>query len=83
MSKRKKVPKVFEIHAMWDEEAKVWVATSEDVPGLVTEAATQPVLLENLRELIPELLELNGVTPLGKEIPLSLLYRQSEVLHLT
>ena len=82
MSKRKKVPKVFEIHAMWDEEAKVWVATSEDVPGLVTEAATQPELLENLRELIPELLELNGVTPPGKQIPLSLLYRQSEVIHL-
>ena len=27
------------IHAEWDETAGVWVATSEDVPGLATEAA--------------------------------------------
>ena len=26
------------VTAEWDDEAKVWVATSEDVPGLVTEA---------------------------------------------
>ncbi|MDB9536924.1 DUF1902 domain-containing protein [Dolichospermum planctonicum CS-1226] len=26
------------VHAFWDEEAQVWTASSEDVPGLVTEA---------------------------------------------
>jgi hypothetical protein len=32
--------KLFFIRAEWDEEAAVWVATSDDVPGLATEAAT-------------------------------------------
>jgi hypothetical protein len=28
------------LKAGWDPEAKVWVATSDDVPGLITEAET-------------------------------------------
>jgi hypothetical protein len=28
------------VEAFWDEEAHVWVASSDDVPGLVTEADT-------------------------------------------
>jgi predicted RNase H-like HicB family nuclease len=57
----------FTVNAKWDDEAKVWVATSEDVPGLVTEAETIERLFEKLRVMIPELLEANG-TPLGKEV---------------
>jgi predicted RNase H-like HicB family nuclease len=53
---------VYEIHAQWDSEAGVWVAESEDVPGLVAEAESPNVLIQKLRTLIPELLELNGVT---------------------
>ena len=30
--------RVYEIRAQWDSEAGVWVAESEDVPGLVAEA---------------------------------------------
>ncbi len=41
-------------------EAGVWVATSDDVPGLVTEAKTFDGLLKKLRTIVPELLELNG-----------------------
>lgn len=48
------------IRAFRDGEAEVWVAESEDVPGLVTEAETMESLLEELRILVPELLELNG-----------------------
>jgi hypothetical protein len=48
-----------EIHAEWDEDAAVWVATSEDVPGLVTEAANMALLVERLKKIIPELMELN------------------------
>ena len=29
------------IRADWDVEAQVWVATSDDVPGLVAEAETE------------------------------------------
>lgn len=52
---------VFEIRAQWHSEAGVWVAESEDVPGLVAEADSPNALVEKLRTLIPELLELNGV----------------------
>tara|TARA_R110002110_G_scaffold111137_2_gene276801 strand:- start:1321 stop:1578 length:258 start_codon:yes stop_codon:yes gene_type:complete len=54
---------VLHINAVWDDEAKVWTATSEDVPGLATEAATQEDLLRKLRVMVPELLELNGLGP--------------------
>jgi predicted RNase H-like HicB family nuclease len=49
------------VRAFWDDEAEVWVATSDDVPGLVTEAATKEELLAKLQIMIPELLEANGV----------------------
>ncbi|UVC17087.1 DUF1902 domain-containing protein [Mesorhizobium onobrychidis] len=29
--------KKFLVTAQWDEEANVWVATSDDIPGLATE----------------------------------------------
>jgi len=48
------------INAMWDADAAVWVATSDDVPGLVTESKTFEALLKKLRTLVPELLELNA-----------------------
>jgi len=47
----------YHIQADWDPEAGVWVATSEDVPGLATEAETIEALTEKLRVMIPELLE--------------------------
>ncbi|MEZ4528792.1 MAG: DUF1902 domain-containing protein [Desulfobacterales bacterium] len=53
--------KQIRITAIWDSEAGVWVATSSDVPGLVTEADTSEQLIEKLKVLIPELLELNGL----------------------
>jgi Domain of unknown function (DUF1902) len=52
---------VFHVDAVWDPEAGVWAATSEDVPGLVTEAEALEVLTDKLRVLIPELLEANHV----------------------
>ena len=48
-----------EIKAFWDDEAEVWVAESDDVPGLITEAATMELLIERLQILIPELMGLN------------------------
>jgi predicted RNase H-like HicB family nuclease len=58
------------VAAEWDDEAKVWVATSDDVPGLVTEAASLDALHAKLAVMVPELLELNapsaakGLSPL-------------------
>ncbi|HTY55760.1 MAG TPA: DUF1902 domain-containing protein [Candidatus Binataceae bacterium] len=47
------------VKAVWDDEAKVWVAESNDVPGLVAEASHREELVRKLSGLIPELLELN------------------------
>jgi predicted RNase H-like HicB family nuclease len=49
----------YEIEAFWDQEAQVWVAESEDVPGLVTEADTLETLTNKLKQIIPELLQAN------------------------
>jgi predicted RNase H-like HicB family nuclease len=49
------------VTAIWDSEAKVWVATSEDIPGLVTEADTAEELEEKLKVMIPEMLFENGI----------------------
>ncbi|MDD5033304.1 MAG: DUF1902 domain-containing protein [Methylococcaceae bacterium] len=58
----------YQVEAFWDHGAQVWVASSEDVPGLATEAETVEALVDKLRTVIPELLELSGVTP-GADIP--------------
>jgi predicted RNase H-like HicB family nuclease len=58
------------IIAEWDEEASVWVAQSENVPGLVAEADTIPALITKLQVLVPEMLEENGNISAGHgEIP--------------
>ncbi len=56
-----KEAKVYNIQAFWDTEAEVWVATSDEVPGLATEAEKLENLNDKLREIIPELLILNGI----------------------
>lgn len=45
----------------WDNEANVWIATSNDIPGLVLESGSFDALLERTHFAIPELLELNSV----------------------
>lgn len=48
------------VRAVWDDEVDVWVATSEDIPGLATEASSLNDLIEKLKIMIPELLGANG-----------------------
>ena len=45
---------------IWDSEAAVWVAESDDVPGLVLESGSYDALVERVKHAIPELLELNA-----------------------
>ena len=66
------------VRAVWDDEVDVWVATSEDVPGLATEAATLDELMEKLKVMIPELLDENGFDDNG-EIPFRLLSEHSAI----
>jgi hypothetical protein len=49
-----------EIRARWESDAGVWIATSEDVPGLVVEADTWPRMIEEVRLVLPDLLEVSG-----------------------
>ncbi len=51
----------FQIDAFWHADVAVWVATSEDVPGLTTEADSLDALQQKLRVMVPELLMLNQV----------------------
>ena len=63
------------VTAEWDAEAAVWVAGSEDVPGLVTEADTIEHLMKKLTVMVPELLKLNRQRPTGENPPIELLAR--------
>jgi len=49
----------YKITFMWDDEAEVWIATSEDVPGLILEHDSLDVLMARVRLAAPEMLELN------------------------
>jgi|GluameStandDraft_1065615.scaffolds.fasta_scaffold124903_1 hypothetical protein len=44
----------------WDNTADVWIATSDDIPGLVLESGSYDALLERVRFAVPELLALNS-----------------------
>ncbi len=48
------------IKMTWDPDALVWIAESDDVPGLALESGSFDALLERVRFAIPELLALNG-----------------------
>jgi hypothetical protein len=70
--------KPYYVHAVWDDEARVWVASSEDVPGLAIESETAEAFVEKLKSLIPELLALNGRTD-TKPVVFELLTRRFEL----
>jgi len=56
------------VHADWDPEASVWVATTTDLKGLVTEAATIEALRAELPGIILDLLEEYGISDLPPSI---------------
>lgn len=66
------------VRAEWDEEASVWVATSDDVPGLATEEATMEGLIEKLKTMIPELLLANGIAT-EQDVPFEIMTRRFEI----
>ena len=49
---------VFTVEARWYED--MWVATSDDIPGLTVEARNLNELCDLLKVIIPELLEENS-----------------------
>ena len=49
----------YKVSFSWDEEADVWIAQSDDIPGLVLEGGSLDALIERVRFAAPELIELN------------------------
>jgi len=68
------------VKANWDDDAGVWHVVDSNVPGLNAEAKTQKGLERILRQMVPELVELNGLPHSDVEddcsVPLELIYRQ-------
>ena len=56
----------YSVKFMWDDEAAVWVATSDDIKGLVMEGGSADALVERVRIAVPELLELNSQKPAAR-----------------
>ena len=74
--------KPFFVRAEWDEEAGVWVATSDDVPGLATEEENLEKLITKLKIMIPELLAANTENQ-DDNIPFEILTRRFEIARRT
>jgi predicted RNase H-like HicB family nuclease len=49
----------YTIILFWDDEASVWVAESQDLPGLILESVSFDTLVERVKKAVPDLLELN------------------------
>jgi hypothetical protein len=75
MRVRRAIEKPIHVIATWNEEAKVWVAESEQVPGLAAEARSPDHLIEKLKGLIPELLNRKGRLPHGT-VPFALAFKE-------
>ena len=43
----------------WDDEASVWIAESQDLPGLILESGSFDALIERVKIAVPDLLKLN------------------------
>ena len=65
------------VRADWDDDAKVWVATSSDIDGLATEAATLDALSAKVITMVGELLELNGFTSEFADIPVHIVAQRT------
>ena len=50
----------YDIMLTWDDEASVWIAESDDIPGLILESASFDDLIERVKCAIPDLLEQDG-----------------------
>jgi hypothetical protein len=65
----------YRLDLSWDKDAAVWVATSDDIAGLVLESGSLDALIERVKIAAVELLELN--TPAQK--PAQILFNSTRV----
>lgn len=48
---------LYRIQAEWNQEDRCWIATSDDLPGLVTGADSLDELIGRLKVIIPDFLD--------------------------
>lgn len=58
----------YKVNFIWDEEAGVWIAQSDDIPGLILEGGSLDALIERVRFAAPELIELNNAPSVNRVI---------------
>ncbi len=66
------------VKAEWDAEAKVWVATTDDVSGFVAEADSFDALQPKVMAVLADLIELNGFESELAEIPVHIVASRTE-----
>jgi predicted RNase H-like HicB family nuclease len=69
---------LFIIKAEWDAEAQVWVAESDDVPGLAAEAKSIEALRPKILAMIADLIEENDMKVDGDDIAIHIIARSTE-----
>jgi hypothetical protein len=65
------------VRAAWDEEARVWTASTTDIDGLAVEGPSLEALRPKVMGAIADLLELNEVRSDLQEIPVLIIAEQS------
>ncbi|MCL1940649.1 MAG: DUF1902 domain-containing protein [Synergistaceae bacterium] len=68
------------IKLSWDAEAAVWIATSDDIQGLVLEAGSLDALIERVRFAAPEMLALNE--NIHQEMSICFISERHEKVHI-
>ncbi len=69
------------VRAYWDAEASCYWAESEDIPGLVSEAATFDELVQKVLDIAPVLLELNDRHD-GEDLPIHIMADRLEMVRI-
>ena len=64
-------PVRFTVKTAWDDEASVWIAICDEIP-IATESDTYEGLLERVKLVAPEIIELNY----GRAAPVNLLFTE-------
>lgn len=67
------MPQPLVVKIGWDDDAKVWVATSDDISGLAVEGESLDKLHGKVMDALHDLVELNGFKHDGDDIPVSLM----------
>ena len=71
------------VKAEWDSDASVWVAQSDDVPGLVAESASLEKLRPKVLAMISDLIELNKMQVQLSEIPIHIVTHSLDRMFIT